>query len=75
MRVRGMVRGFAEGEEGRVGSEACAMVPAEIWCESRAAAAEELQELCRWASLSEDCGEEREKSVLTSWMAYSAGLV
>ena len=75
MRVRVMLRGFGEGEEARVGSEACAMVPAEIWCERRAKAAEEAQELCRWASLSEDWGEEREKSVLTSWMAYSAGLV
>ena len=40
-----------------------------------AQAAEEVHEVCRWASWSGRFGEVRAKSVFTSWMAYSAGLV
>jgi hypothetical protein len=64
-----------EGQGDGEGIEVCVMVPEVIWCERRAEAEEEVQDRCRWASLSEACGEEREKSVLTSWMAYSAGFV
>lgn len=74
--VRGMRRGEADvWVVGRAGDDSGEIDLAWIWCVMSAAFAERAHELWRWESCWVDLRGSRVKSVLTSWITYSAGFM